>query len=181
MKLPFTDKFLWALYNFFESTDEALALPEIFRLKTMKDVLSPGRDFWDILEKKKRKKQFAQFINYLKRKGYVRINNLEGKKGILLTSFGKAKVLKVKVFIEAEAGLKKRKDGKWIMVIFDIPEKKKRHREELRKILYALGFQKLQKSAWVSPYDVLGKLEGAISGYNLDYCLRTFLIEEIEI
>lgn len=181
MKLPFTDKFLWALYNFSESVDEALAPPDIFRLKTMKEALRPNWDFWDTIERKKRKKHFAQFINYLKHKGYIRIDNLKGKRGILLTPLGKTKALKSKIFIENEAGFKKRKDGKWIMVIFDVPEKKKRHREELRKILYALGFQKLQKSVWVCPHDVLGKLDDAVRLYNLDYYLRTFLIEEIEI
>lgn len=44
-------------------------------------------------------------------------------------------------------------DKKWRVVIFDIPEKKNRVRDRVREILSAAGFQKLQNSVWVYPYD----------------------------
>lgn len=43
-------------------------------------------------------------------------------------------------------------DGKWRLVIFDIKEKKRIARDELRDTLDTLGFQKLQRSIWVHPY-----------------------------
>lgn len=43
-------------------------------------------------------------------------------------------------------------DGKWRLVIFDIGEKKRFVRDELRDTLDVLGFQKLQHSVWVHPY-----------------------------
>ncbi len=43
-------------------------------------------------------------------------------------------------------------DRKWRMVLFDVPEKKKRAREALRSKLRELGFVQFQKSAWVTPY-----------------------------
>jgi CRISPR-associated endonuclease Cas2 len=39
------------------------------------------------------------------------------------------------------------------MVIFDIPEKKKRAREALRNKLKDLGFKELQKSVFIHPYE----------------------------
>lgn len=180
MKLPFTDKFLWAVYDFYKAADRALEPPEIFKLKTMKDVMRSQPDFWRELEYKKSRRQFAQFVNYLKRKGYIKIGNLKGKSGILLTPRGREKALKVRIFAKDDKSARKRKDGKWIMVIFDVPESKRRYRDELRKILYALGFQKFQKSVWVCPNDVLQRLEDAVRIYNLDYYVRAFLIEEIE-
>lgn len=180
MRLPFTDKFLWAVYNFYKATDKALAPPDIFRLRTIKEVMRPHPDFWRALEEKRSRRQFAQFVNYLKRKGYIRIDNLKGKRGILLTPRGEEKALRVRLFAKDGQPVKRRKDGKWVMVIFDIPENKRRYRDELRKILYALEFQKLQKSVWVCPNDVLERLEDAVRIYNLDYYVRTFLIEEIE-
>ena len=47
----------------------------------------------------------------------------------------------------------KRWDGKWRVIIFDIPEKKRAVRAEVRAILTEAGFQRLQDSVWVYPYD----------------------------
>ena len=44
-------------------------------------------------------------------------------------------------------------DKKWRIVIFDIPEKKKKAREALRKKLKELGFKELQKSVFVYPFE----------------------------
>lgn len=44
-------------------------------------------------------------------------------------------------------------DGKWRIVIFDIPEKKKAAREALRRRLRELGFYQLQRSVWIFPYE----------------------------
>ncbi|MBI2450295.1 MAG: CRISPR-associated endonuclease Cas2 [Candidatus Nealsonbacteria bacterium] len=182
MKSPLTDKFLWGIYNFYKATDKALTPPDIFRFKTIKEIMRPkDPDFWRKLEDKRSKQQFAQFVNYLKRKGYIKIENLKGKSGILLTPRGREKALRCRIFARDNQFIQKRKDGKWIMVIFDVPENKRRYRDELRKILYALGFQRLQKSVWVCPNDVLERLEEAIRIYNIDYYVRTFLIEEIDI
>lgn len=45
-------------------------------------------------------------------------------------------------------------DGKWRLIIFDIPERRRSRRDFLRQELRALGFHQLQKSAWVSPYSL---------------------------
>ena len=47
----------------------------------------------------------------------------------------------------------KRWDGKWRVLIFDIPERRKRIREQIRRNLVGLGFFRLQDSVWVYPYD----------------------------
>lgn len=44
-------------------------------------------------------------------------------------------------------------DGKWRVIIFDIPEKLKKIREKARAILTSAGFRRLQDSVWVYPYD----------------------------
>ncbi|MDP1689918.1 MAG: CRISPR-associated endonuclease Cas2 [bacterium] len=43
-------------------------------------------------------------------------------------------------------------DGKWRMIIFDIKEKQRKRRDELRLLLGGAGFIKLQQSVWVHPY-----------------------------
>jgi len=44
-------------------------------------------------------------------------------------------------------------DGKWRVIIFDIPEKKRKIRTKLRQILISASFHRLQDSVWVYPYD----------------------------
>ena len=43
-------------------------------------------------------------------------------------------------------------DGKWRVVIFDIREKRRRVRSQLRLLLSGAGFLRLQDSVWVYPY-----------------------------
>lgn len=44
-------------------------------------------------------------------------------------------------------------DKKWRLVIFDISEKKRNSRDRLRRYLKMLGFGKVQRSIWISPYN----------------------------
>lgn len=44
-------------------------------------------------------------------------------------------------------------DGKWRMVIFDIPEKKRGIRKQVTSIFTQAGLVRLQDSVWVYPYD----------------------------
>lgn len=45
-------------------------------------------------------------------------------------------------------------DGKWRIIFFDVPEKKKQHRNYLRSIIKGVGFKEFQKSIWVYPHKV---------------------------
>lgn len=175
MKLPLTDKFLWEAYKFIENLDRASE--RIVPPRSMKELIYP--EFFRLKRERERKlerKTFAKLVYYLKQRGWIKIANLENKKGIILTPQGVEKLLKIKAKIVEK---KKRKDGKWQMIIFDIPEKKRHLRDLLRKYLHILGYQMLQKSIWISPYDILKETEEILKKYNLDPYVRLFLIEEI--
>lgn len=47
----------------------------------------------------------------------------------------------------------RRWDGKWRMLVFDIKETRRIVRENLRRSLMRIGFEKMQNSVWVYPYD----------------------------
>lgn len=83
------------------------------------------------------------------------INKNEGN-FISLSDKGKKKGLAA--FIEAETRLYKNDelswDGVWRLVFFDIPEKKRKFRDYLRRILKTVGFREFQKSIWAYPYPV---------------------------
>jgi hypothetical protein len=174
MKLPITDKFLWDIYNFVEKVDSSRG---ILRPMTMKEALCPDfRKLKEDYERKMDRKNFNQLICYLKRKGYIRAKNLEGKKAILLTKQGIDKAIRAKLQMTKK---RKRKDGRWIMLIFDIPENKRNLRYLLTSTLSFLGYQMFQKSVWVCPYDVLKETEVFIVRNALDEYVRIFLVEEI--
>lgn len=45
-------------------------------------------------------------------------------------------------------------DGRWRLVLFDIPEERRRERQNLRRYLRRRGFGCLQNSVWVTPHPV---------------------------
>lgn len=62
---------------------------------------------------------------------------------------------------------KKKWDKKWRILIFDIEETNKNLRNNLRDTIKEFGFGYLQKSVWISPYDVFKKLEEFIQTHKL--------------
>lgn len=67
-----------------------------------------------------------------------------------LTSKGKVEIIKERIIEKQE----QKWDSKWRVIIFDIPEKSRRERDLLRLNLRNLGFMQLQKSVWITPYDI---------------------------
>jgi len=175
MKISVTDNFLWDVYNFLEKTDNVLHF--LFKAPTMHNML-PGikNPIFEKYQKDKKRKTFSNLIYYLKRKNYIKIKNLESKPAIILTKKGINRALEVSFKIEEKI---KRKDGKWAMLIFDVPEKHRKSRDLLRSILYNLGYKMFQQSVWITPYDVSEKTEKLLQLHDLDSYVKIFLIEEM--
>ncbi len=62
-------------------------------------------------------------------------------------------------------------DAKWRLVIFDIPEKERKYRQELRQKLLELGFGQIQNSVYISPHPVLA----VVSRLTRDWGIRQFV------
>ncbi len=68
-----------------------------------------------------------------------------------LTSEGKKKTNSLK--LESDSAILDPKwDGKWRIILLDLPESRKAERESLRYLLKKAGFVCLKNSAWISPY-----------------------------
>lgn len=52
----------------------------------------------------------------------------------------------------AKPARQKRWDGKWRILIFDIPEKRRRARQHIRVMLRSAGFERIQDSVWLYPF-----------------------------
>jgi hypothetical protein len=91
-------------------------------------------------------------ISKLIREGYLELECRDGKSYVRLTEKGEHFAA-----LMHEGKLAPRKprrwDGKWRLLIFDIPEKRKGTREKIRATLITLGFVRLQDSVWIYPYD----------------------------
>ena len=175
MKLTITDQFLWDLYTMLDKTGDILKF--ITRRPTMYNYLPGSKNqIFDKYCKNKGKEAFSKFIYRLKSNNYIKVENLKGKQAIILTKEGLNKALKASFSIEKR---QKRKDGKWTMLIFDVPEKYRKSRDLLRSILHNLGYKIFQQSVWITPYDVSEKTERLLQFYSLDIYVKIFLIKEI--
>ena len=71
------------------------------------------------------------------------------------------------------------KDGRCIIVVFDVPESQRHVRDTLRWILTECGFSMLQKSVWFSKKDVMEDLCALLQGANLNRWVRIVVGNEL--
>lgn len=174
MKLSITDEFLWDIYSVLEKAGDAATF--ILDRRMSRSVIGVENPIFAKYRHDKSRAKFKRLIHYAKANGYISVKNLEGKKAIMLTKEGINKVLKASFIAEDR---KKRKDGRWTMLIFDVPEKYRKSRDLLRSILHNLGYKLFQQSVWVTSYDVSEKTEKLLQMHNLEEFVKIFLIEEI--
>ena len=87
----------------------------------------------------------------LERRGMVRIVMKQGEVRVYLTDKGRQELLKYQLREKRLMG--GRWDKKWRIVIFDIAEKRRSARDRIRIDMKVFGFEKLQDSVWVYPYE----------------------------
>jgi len=109
----------------------------------------------DIENKEERRKIYQQ-IYHLERFSYF------NKKGF--SSKGIEMLLKLKNRKEIK---EKKWDKRWRIVIFDIPENKKKIRDSFRIKLKGLGFKKLQDSIWINAYGELNDVQNVVKRYGI--------------
>ena len=75
---------------------------------------------------------------------------------------------------------KKRWDKKWRVLIFDIPEKKRNLRNQIRKSLVSVGFMRLQDSVWIYPYDCEEYITLLKAEFKIGKDVLYMIVEELE-
>ncbi len=175
-KLRFTEEFLWQLCKLLETASN---INNMLAHRSWQEIVSPEwRELRLNYEKRKRTKSFSQSLSYLRSRGYIKISVGKGAGSISLTPEGKRIALEGQKKMRV---LSPRKDGKMIMLMYDIPKRKQYVRQVFRSALELLGYQMLQKSVWVSSKDVLRETEQIIREYALDGCVSLFVIEKIVV
>lgn len=129
--------------------------------------------------RKIKEQEIAKEIQKLYRSKLVQFKEQKGGTiSMVLTEKGKLKTLRYR--FEEMRVVPHQWDGKWRMVTFDIPEKKKGARNALRRKLRELGFCELQKSVFVLPYECKDEIDFVIEFFSLRPYVRYGVLESID-
>ncbi|MBI2596575.1 winged helix DNA-binding protein [Candidatus Daviesbacteria bacterium] len=119
-----------------------------------------------------KKSALSKAIARLKEKGLIETDKKDiGQVVLKLTDEGKTVIL---LTGDGTASW----DGKWRIVIFDIPEQKRLIRDLFRRNLKKWGFKHFQKSVWISKKNVTDKLFNYIRDLGVEKWVWVFESEK---
>lgn len=95
--------------------------------------------------------KITRSLKSMEKRKLVSLKERDGEIIVEFSEEGRIEVMKCKID-QLEIKIPQKWDGKWRLVIFDIPERKKLARDVLREKLEEMGFIALQKSVFVCPY-----------------------------
>ena len=130
--------------------------------------------------KTKDKQKINNAFQYLRKSGLIKIEKDGFDARISLTENGKKRAGKYQIN-DLKIEIPNKWDGKWRVIIFDIPDISKTVRNIFRTKLKEFNFYSLQKSVWVYPYECRKEIEilRNFLGANSDQ-IQFILAEEIE-
>ncbi len=108
-------------------------------------------DFLNLDPDEYSKKQIRKTLHYLKEKEFIAFPAYAKAGRITLTTLGIRRLNQLK--FERLRIDKIRWDGKWRLLMFDIPEKLRGLRHTFRRKLKQLGFYHFQRSVFILPYE----------------------------
>ncbi|MDO8572858.1 MAG: hypothetical protein Q7S11_03790 [bacterium] len=125
------------------------------------------------------KHRIYQAVKGLQKKKMVSIYEKDGKDVVEITQAGKRKVLEYNLD-EMKLKVPKKWDGWWRMVMFDIPQTKKRARDAISFKIKELGLYPIQKSVFVSPYPCKDEIDFIGEFFNVRNHIIYIRAKEIE-
>jgi len=123
--------------------------------------------------------QAKSALGRLAAKEYVVFEEKDGKHYARITEKGR-RVLQLET--EKTAIAKKRKwDQRWRVVIFDIPERRRKTRVRIRLFMQEYGFVRLQDSVWIYPYDCEDLIALAKANFRVGADVLYMIVEKLEL
>ncbi len=126
--------------------------------------------------KKLRKEWLLSRLYYLRDKELVEFVEDGDNVRIVLTENGRQRNLVYK-FDELSINVPPSWDRKWRLVIFDIPETRRRARDALTSKLKELGFMQFNKSAWIFPYECSDEIDFVAEVFEVGRYVHYLVIE----
>ena len=118
-------------------------------------------------------------IYRLKKNGLIR-KYIENKQEFLEITDKGIKIAEKLFLNNIEITRPKKWDGKWRLVIFDIPEKERGARDGIRNKLYSLGFKQIQKSVFVYPFECSKEIHFICDFYRARKYIKYLIANIIE-
>jgi len=112
--------------------------------------------------------------------GYVTFEKREGKSYARITEKGREKLAFELEKQKLDLSKKRRWNRRWRVVIFDVPERRRKTRDRLRILMQELGFVRLQDSVWVFPYDCEDFIALLKAELKIGSAVLYMVVEEIE-
>jgi CRISPR/Cas system-associated endoribonuclease Cas2 len=128
-------------------------------------------NMYGFIPKEYKRHNFFSLMHKSLKTGHVERVIKNNKQYLRLTSSGKT-------YIEREfpiTSLTKKWNNKWVMVIFDVEEKTRKKRNQLRDMLKNIGFGMLQQSVWITPLSIGQDIKEMLS--NQGYSENSFVLE----
>ena len=139
-----------------------------------------GRIFKERQKQKKElyKKLWRNFQNMKKGRSFEFVEESDGHDVFRITEEGQKKIRRV-VLDELEVPSPKSWDGKWRLIIFDIPEKFKKARDAMRAKLLDMDFYQCQKSVWIHPFPCVEEIEFIKNVFDVKPFVKIFIVDEM--
>lgn len=130
-------------------------------------------------KKKISKREIGIALSGLKRRKFIKIiKEKDGKARVKLTNKGRKRILEMSLEL-VKIKKPEKWDGKWRIVIFDIPVEKNLAREALRSKMKNLGFCQLQKSVWINPYECEDEILFIADAYGVEKYVEIITAENL--
>lgn len=133
------------------------------------------RKNWDKINKYRIK----EAIKRLNKKRLINLKEKGDKLYLEITEKGN-RLIKDCEYDDLELPRSERWDEKWRLVIFDIPDEKKKERNAFSKKLKDLGFYPIQESVFIYPYDCQDEIDFISEFLSINNFVNYFIIESID-
>jgi hypothetical protein len=129
--------------------------------------------------KKYNKAYLRRSLKRLEKQGIVAFREDEDKAIIRITKFGEQKILKHAL---EHFEIKKPRfwDGRWRLIIYDVPRKKKYFQDLFRRTIKKLGLYRLQHSVYLTPFDCKKQIDLLKSYFGVKEEVLYFVLDRFE-
>ena len=163
MKQKQISKTMALLYIIYLSADH---LSKVLSRRSMYNQINYGSDFVS----------YKATAEHLKRAKLVTTVTKQGQKFLKLTKKGELKILLDKSVMPTAQPW----DGKWRMILFDIPKSSNPLRDKFRRLLRKASFVKFQGSVYISPYPLNREAVRYLKEIGLMDFIRIIKVEELD-
>jgi len=120
----------------------------------------------------------GRIIKRLKKQEMIAIKEKENKISIEVTEKGKRRLLEYDFeYLQRKS---KKRDGKWRLIIFDVPEGKKKSRDAFRKKLLQIDCIRLQDSVFVSAFPCKDEIDFLSHYLQISDFVTLLTVDKIE-